>query len=477
MGFSVYTNVMSRAIRRQATDATSRISQNQQRLSTGLRINSAADDAAGLAISKRMDDQVRGKTVAQRNIADGISMMQTADSGLAEIGTILQKLRESAVGAASDTNNASDRKTLDDEANQLIAALDQIASSTMFNGKHLLDGSTQTVRLQTGANNRSEESVSLSFSNMSSAAMGQLVTETFTTVSASTAGTIVGGGDMVINGVEIIDSQPYATSVGHAGTNEQQSSAYAKGQAIIDSNIEATVEIIPPKVTHTFAAPASGAGGYNLEINGVRIYTNDLASSVEDLTTHINSFSDQTGVIATVQSSGSYTLETLEGRNINMRVGGTSATATQQGFRSSNQYRGGLKFKSDNSIHIVGKADVLGAPSADYSILADTNTVQSHVDFSTRDSALESIDRLDVAIDQVLAQRAKMGSTINQLEVTSSSLAATNESLSAAKGRIMDADFSMETAAMTREQILQQASMAMLSQANQAPRNLLSLIS
>ena len=479
MGLSINTNVVSRAIRKRSGLATARIAKSQERLSTGLRINSAADDSANLAISERMNKRIRGNNIARRNLSDGISMVQTAESGLGEINAILQKLRESAVAAANETYNGSDRSTLDNDAKQLIQAMNQIASSTSFNKKRLLDGTTQGLSIQAGASSRTDESVNLSFSNMSASAVGQLATETFATVSFLSAGAIVGGGDMLINGVEIQASSTFANDVGHnVFTNEQLSSAYAKGQAIISSNIDARVEIIPPTVTHSFVPLPVSSPGYNLSINGVTISvaTEPPPATIEELVNKLNAFTDSTGVSATLVDSSTYTLTAEDGRNMNLRAGGASAVS--QGWTTAPvQHRGGLKFTSDKAINIVGKAFLLGAPTNNYSIIPDTNSIQNRVDLTSRDGARESIDRIDVAIDQVLAQRAKLGSAANKLESLSTSLSSTNENLTAAKSRIKDADISAESAKMTRDQILQQASLAMLSQVNQAPRNLLSLIS
>ena len=171
-------------------------------------------------------------------------------------------------------------------------------------------------------------------------------------------------------------------------------------------------------------------------------------------------------------------LTTEDGRNINLRAGGANALA--HGWTAAPvQHRGGLKFTSDKTINIVGKAQVLGAPALtnNYSILPDTNSVANRVDFTSRANALEAIDRLDVAINQVLTQRSSLGTASNKLRTIATSLSTTNENLSAAKSRIEDADFSMESANMTRDKILQQASVAMLSQAKSAPQALLSLIS
>lgn len=154
MALSVFTNVASLKGQRQLGKVTNQLEKSFQRLSSGLRINGAADDSAGLAITERMEAQVRGMDQARRNSADAVSLVQTVESGLGEVNGILQRLRELSVQAANDTNTSADRDTLDSEASQLISSLDQIASSTEFNGQKVLDGTTSSMTFQTGANNQ-----------------------------------------------------------------------------------------------------------------------------------------------------------------------------------------------------------------------------------------------------------------------------------------------------------------------------------
>lgn len=467
MALNVFTNVASLNSQRHVSKVTNSLTTSFERLSSGLRINRAQDDAAGLAIAERMETQVRGMDQARRNAADGVSLVQTVESGLGEIGSILQRLRELSVQAASDSNTTSDRGTLDNEASQLIASLDQIASSTEFNGQKVLDGTNNTFVVQTGANNSADQRLSVALTGVRAGQLGGLARETGAAAVNSTA--IAGGGDLTVNTINVVASSTYASDVGDAAGNEQASSAYAKAKAINASNTGATAHAEAAVDTNTFAATATT---YTLSINNVSIFQGDNASSVEDMVSRINAHSEETGVVAT-NSGGSYSLTAEDGRNINV-----NASAALQGFANgADATRADVTFSSSDNVVIGGSTGggLIGF-SAAQTIAVDSNNLNTNVDLSTRTGALEAIDRIDSAITNVLEMRGRMGAIQNRLEATSSNLASVSENLSAAKSRIKDADFAMETAALTRNQILQQAASAMLAQANQAPQQALQLL-
>ena len=465
MTLNVFTNVASLNAQRHLGKTTNKLATSFERLSSGLRINNAADDAAGLAIAERMDSQVRGMDQARRNAADGISLVQTVESGLGEVGAILQRLRELSVQAASDSNTVSDRATLENEANQLIASLDQIASSTEFNGMKVLDGTNNNFTIQTGANNQADQRLSVALGGVRAGQLGSLARQTTGAVGTTA---IAGGGDVVINGVNIVASATYASDIGDAAGNEQSDSAYAKAKAINASNAgvkavaEATVD------TNTFAA--AGAN-YTLTINNVQIFQSDQAASVEDMVSRINAQSDKTGVVAT-NAGGVYTLTATDGRNINV----TAAAGATQGFGAgTEQLRGTMTLSSNENVVVSAGGTFVGLAGA-ATIAVDGNNLNTNVNLSTRIGALEAIDRIDASIQRVITLRGRMGAVQNRLEATSSNLAAISENLSSARSRIRDADFAMETASLTRDQTLQQAASAMLAQANQAPQQALQLL-
>ena len=477
MGLTVFTNVASMNGQRQLGKVTSNLEKSFERLSSGLRINSAADDSAGLAITERMEAQIRGMDQARRNSADAVSLVQTVESGLGEVNGILQRLRELSVQAANDTNTTADRETLDSEASQLISSLDQIASSTEFNGQKVLDGTTSSLTFQTGANNQSDQSITVNLGGVRAGQLGQMATETgAASVDVSAiSGAATGTGAVVINGQSIVSSSTYGADVGNAVGNEQDSSAYAKAKAVNASGVGVKANANATTSSVTFAA--AGAA-YTLQVNGTTVLDAGSAASQEELVNQINLHSETTGVSAAL-NGGNIDMTANDGRNININVeqGGAAVAAgtTAQGFTTAASAQGTVTLTSDENITISDGGEHLGFSATD-SITVDSNNLNTSVDLTTRAGSLQSIDRIDAAVEKVLDLRGRMGAMQNRLEVTSSNLAAVSENVSAAKSRIRDADFASESATMTRNQILQQAASAMLSQANQAPNMALQLI-
>ena len=451
--------------RRHLEAADSRLTTSLQRLSSGLRINRASDDAAGLAITERMNAQIRGMGVAQRNIADGVSVVQTAESALGEISAQIQRLRTLAVSSSNDTNTASDRATLDNEAKEILDSIDQIAESTRFNGTALLDGTITNFTVQSGANNSADQRIELSLQSARSSSLGHLAMEMATN---SVALAPITGSNLVINGESIVSSMTYADEIGQIPTiNEQRNSAYSKAEAINASNVGVKAKVATNVVTNTFSAAGSN---YSLRINGVAIFTNDQASSIEDLMNQINLHSEETGVVAQNQGT-QFRLLAHDGRNINI-----GSNATEQGFSVGlNQNRGRLGLISDENIRIQSGGNVIGFSATD-SIAVDNRNLAKNFNLSTRISSQLGIDRADAALAKVSAMRGKLGAQQNRLEITASNLSTIEENLAATTSGIRDADFMIEAANLAREQVLQQAASSILAQVNQAPNQALALI-
>ena len=481
MALTVFTNVASINTQRQLGKVTNNLEKSFERLSSGLRINGAADDAAGLAITERMDAQVRGMDQARRNSADAVSLVQTVESGLGEVNGILQRLRELAVQAANDTNTAADRTTLDAEASQLIASLDQIASSTEFNGQKVLDGTTTSLTFQTGANNQTDQSIQVNLEGVRAGQLGNLAFKEGSAVSSTAIAGAAGAGDVQINGQRVNAASTFGSDVGHSATNGQNSSAYAAAKAINASQITG-VKANANATESTVAFTTAGAAAYTLQINGTTIQQGGTIATIEDMVNQINIHSETTGVTAAIDGSD-IDLTAADGRNINVVVTNAATVATggaaTQGFGADASARGTVSLTSNSNITVDAGADIIGmatAGTATASIVVDTDNLNTKVDLSSRDGSLAAIDRIDSAMEKVLGLRGRMGAMQNRLEVTSSNLAAISENVTAAKSRIRDADFASESALMTRNQILQQAASAMLSQANQAPNMALSLL-
>lgn len=469
----VNTNVMSLNAQRNLNSSQRTMSTAIQRLSSSLRINSAKDDAAGLAISERMTAQIRGMNQAVRNANDGISLSQTAEGAMGETTNILQRMRELALQSANSTNNSGDRQAIQEEVNQLQSELNRIANNTEFNGQRILDGSFSSASFQVGAN--ANQTISFAIGSVKASSIGGIAAEDGTEVAAAAATDITisigGGAATTIN-----------SSAGFAGSANGQdaTSAYAKAAAINDAGISGLSVTATTSGTQTVGAiGGTAADTYNLTINGVAVYTNEdvaTALSNSDLRDAINGVSDQTGVIASL-NGGDLTLTAADGRNITVTESGTGFTAGTDGITVTGgdfdgALRGSLSISAVDSIAIGGTVANLGLSAA---IAKDSLGVDT-IDVSTASGAQEAIKRLDSALNSVTSNRAAMGALQNRFESTISNLQNVAENLSAARSRIQDADFAAETANLTKAQILQQAGTAMLAQANSIPQSVLSLL-
>lgn len=468
----INTNVMSLNAQRNLTGSGKALATAIQRLSSGLRINSAKDDAAGLAISERMTSQIRGMNQAIRNANDGISLAQTAEGAMQETTNILQRMRELSLQSSNSSNNSGDRQAIQEEVSQLQSELDRIALNTEFNGQRILDGSFTSANFQVGAN--ANQTISFSIGSIKASSIGGIASEDGSTVTGAAATDITiaigGGAATTIN-----------SSAGFTGNAYQDAtSAYAKAAAINDAGIAGLTVTASTSGTQTVGGiGGTAADTYNLSINGVAVYTNeDVATALTNsaLRDAINGVSNQTGVIASL-NGGDLTLTAADGRNIAVTESGTGFTAgtdglTVTGGDFASTLRGTLSITATDSIAIGGTVATIGLSAA---IAKDSIGIDT-INVGTAAGAQTAIKRLDSAISSVTSNRAAMGALQNRFESTIANLANVAESLSAARSRIQDADFASETANLTKAQILQQAGTAMLAQANSVPQSVLSLL-
>jgi len=475
MAMVINTNVASLNAQRQLNRTQTTLNTSLERLSSGMRINSAKDDAAGLAISDRMTAQIRGLNQAVRNSNDGISLAQTAEGALQESTNILQRMRELAVQSANDTNSISDRKALQAEVTQLGAELDRIAQSTEFNGKRILDGSFSGATFQVGAN--AGQTISFGIGSAKSSAMGQIANQTGTDVTA------VAATDITI-AMGTGTAQAITTSANYTdGTYKDATSAYAKTAAINDAGITG----LRASATNSGDVTYGAVGGtaldtYTLTLNGVDIYNNaDVAATaltINEVRDAINTQTDSTGVLASV-SGAVLSLTASDGRNIVVAESGTGFTAGTDGlgvtgddFVAGTTKRGTVQLSAAENIVLAGTVATLGFTG---NITLDTNGIDD-VDVSTQAGSATAIQRVDAALTAVDTIRGGLGAIQNRFESTIANLQNVSENLSAARSRIQDADFAAETASLTRSQILQQAGTAILAQANQSQQSVLSLL-
>ncbi|MDH1674363.1 flagellin [Comamonas aquatica] len=428
MAATINTNIASINAQRNLTLSGQSLNTTMQRLSSGLRVNSAKDDAAGLAISERMNTQIKGLTVASRNANDGISLAQTAEGALGKVGDMLQRMRELAVQAGNATNSASDRKALQAEVSQLSAEIDRVAKQTNFNGTKILDGSFAGAVFQVGAN--SGDNITLGAlvdtrsSQLSSVSYAQSEQPSVGTATPITAGQPLA--DFSVASVGELGIQ-----VTSGGTTTTVSLGSLPAADSPQQRLGQVVEAINKKSADT------GVTAYLTKIDGTENYKVELMSEKLDATGE--PVQVEFGSIA----SGTF------------GTPGTDFTAAMTGLDST-------------VVNIAGGAT--GATS-----VMEARGIQD-VDVSTQSGAWVALKKIDSAVDQINSARATLGAVQARFENTVNNIDIQVENLSAARGRIVDADFAMETANLSRTQILQQAGTAMVAQANQIPQNVLKLL-
>ena len=502
MALGINTNVASLSAQNQLQKSQDLSNQALERLSSGLRINSAKDDAAGLAISTRFQSQISGLNVAQRNANDGISLAQTTEGALEEITNNLQRIRELAVQSANATNSASDREALNDEVQQRIQEIDRISTQTAFNGLKVLDGSFAKQDFQVGANAGETIGIDLTQSTRS-ADLGEI--ETATATRAVTAGITVEGG----LSIQVGSGSAVEIGISTAGTEGGQDadSAFAIAESInaadVGGGLTASASTEITKAFTAFSNVENSGDTYRLKINDVDIYGSDAAgldlnasapADIDAFKDAINAKSEFTGVTAEVADNGTDLVFTAaDGRNINFSEtlvedsgGSTTTLAGGLGLDSTKTdtnpatetNRGDLTLTADEGITLSGTELAAISSTGSASTIAKAADGQSldDINIGTVPGANEAIKRMDSALNTVNELRGQLGAIQNRFESTIANLATSVENLSASNSRILDADFAAETAKLSKSQVLQQAGISVLAQANARPQQVLSLL-
>ena len=475
----INTNISSLTAQRNLMSSQASLSTSMQRLSSGLRINSAKDDAAGLSISERMTSQIRGSNQAACNANDGISLAQTAEGDMAQIGSNLQRMRELAVQSANGTNSASDREALNGEVQALSAEIDRVAQNSSFNGNKLLDGSFVAQKFQVGANASANDTITVaSIASARTSSLGGSGTSTATTkTGAAATATALAAGELTLNGFQV-----GASSVG-ASPGQSVGSAFSKAAAINAVSAQSGVTATAQATTITGAAastPAAVATGITTTINGIQV--GNIAAGADAIgqgantAAAINLVSSQSGVTATADNTGKVTLTAVDGRDIAIGAGFTTANT---GLTSATT-NGTIKLDTSNAAGIVisGGAPANAGFTAGTTAATTTLSVNSisSINVLTAANATNALSAIDGALATVSSSRASLGAIQNRFTSVVTSLQTTSENLSASRSRIQDADFALETANLSRAQVLQQAGTAMVAQANQLPQGVLSLL-
>ncbi|WP_296059053.1 flagellin [uncultured Amphritea sp.] len=498
----IITNTASLNAQNNLNKSSNDLQTSLQRLSSGLRINSAKDDAAGMAISDRMTSQIRGLNQAVRNANDGISLAQTAEGAMGESTNILQRMRELAIQSANDTNSASDRANLQKEVSQLQSELNRIADTTTFNGKNILDGTFTSAKFHVGS--EADQTINVSIGSTRATSMGNYSITTNGTHTAALAGAAAVGTSTVVTAEDLTISGPSGSAtvaVGDgdsaktiaANVNAQQSSTGVTAKAITQANLTNISTL--GTVSFTLTGDTDG-GAQAITASGI------TSTDVSALSDAINAKTGQTGISAELSSDKtSIKLVSSNGDDIliaNASDGDStdSAVMTVTGLNSDGTATTGQALTDDgaadggdtDSTRVGG--DVTFSASASFSVTsgsagglfgstaANTAALSSvaAIDVSSQSGSNSALDVIDQALAFISESRADLGAVQNRLESTISNLSNISENISAARGRIQDTDFAAETANLTKNQILQQAGTAMLAQANSLPQGVLSLL-
>jgi len=576
MALVINTNVASLNSQRQLMNSGAALDRSTERLSSGNRINSAKDDAAGLAIGNRMTSQVRGLDQAIRNANDGVSLIQTAEGALQESTNILQRMRELSVQSANGIYSDADRKTLQAEVKQLQSELTRISETTTFNGQNLLDGSMGTKSLQVGA--QQNQTIDISIGSFSANSLGgstgdlagsatnltalQALTtgelevndKSATVLTAANAGTVnnmlnvlnadfntvgvqvstvaefsaanVGSGVLVAGTdtmtIAITDGNGQAQNLTITGTNSMkevvskinesagglvQASLNDAGKLVLTGQNTANIVVAGTGTGATAVGGAGNSGGFSLVFNktpgnttGIKVETSDAPAlatiglnatqtdgSIQGasvLTANVGALNKGDMIINGVEIGpvAAGTTGTTQAANVIDAINEKSAETGVIAYASGTD---AISLKSVSGAEISVKAgENLTGGAATLTLrtgLLERNATEgagsvASIDISTEAGAQKAIGIIDKALEQVNATRADLGAANNRLDFTVSNLSNISEKTSAARSRIMDADFAAETANLSRSQVLQQAASAMLAQSNARPQQVLSLL-
>lgn len=475
MGIFVNTNVRALNTQRSLNMSNKGLDRTFQRLSSGKRINAAKDDAAGLSISTRFTAQIRGLNMAVRNTNDGISLTQTVEGALQESTNILQRMRELSVQAANDVNTRSDRSAINAEVQDLISELDRIAETTTFNDQKVLNGDYMQGYFHIG--HKADDTIQVNIRDTRAKSLGRSAIMTTATVTTNALSRTAG--DFTIegaNGAVTVRSTSAADDA--LSTSYRAGSAIAKAAAINDMTPYTEVEARVLETEHVAANPIAGGtldSTSYIQINGEILTTFDVQPDDGDhmLKDQINSVADRTGVIASYDINGRLVLKASDGRNIEIVV--SDAIAEAATGLSTMVATARIELSSPEQYEIGGaNAGFVGTAAQ----IVGVDSLQSidSVDTETRESSNHAITIIDRALEQVSKERSALGSLQNRLESTVNNLTNVVENASASRSRILDADFAAESASLARGQVLQQAGISILAQANQGPNMALSLL-
>lgn len=500
----VNTNVAALSAQASMMKNTRELEDAMAKLSSGHRINTAADDAAGMSISERLDSQIRGLSQAIRNSQDGQNLIDTVEGASSEVVVVLQRLRELAVQASNDTNSAVDRGFINREAQQLISEINRIGSTTQWNGMNVLDGTFANKVIQTGAG--VNETIGVAVNDLQSRAIGNHVVRGHaadTSAAAAPASNGLTGGATIIAGFAGIKT---ITTVADDTAREFRDDV---------NNVSSFTGVTAASRTNALLKTLSADGSVQLEIgkqgtvdgtspsaNGlssVTVAANITQTDFTALRDAINNVSGETGVTASFfeGKTDEILLTDLDGDDIVLGnfdhdtgsatitvqaydffgtsvASGSSAETLTQGASDSGTIRGEIQLSSSQSFNVSTAItnDFFGAPTS----AASSLEMLGDIDLGSVAGAQAAMDVIDGAINMVNNQRASLGAVSNRLDNTINNLTNIVENTTASKSHIKDANFAQETSKLTKAQILNQAATSMLAQANASKQTVLALL-
>ncbi|MBE0360263.1 flagellin [Pseudoalteromonas aliena] len=476
MALSVNTNTASLNAQRNLSKSSDALGTSMQRLSSGMKINSAKDDAAGLQIANRLTSQVNGLGVAQRNANDGISMAQTAEGAMQESSNILQRMRDLSLQSANGSNDADARAALQKEVGALQQELTRISETTKFGGTSLIDGSFGTKQFQVGSN--ANETINVSLRDMSADAIGanEIKGAATSTVSAlgdvqsvSLANNMATSAQTVnLNGVDVeiaanSGAADIAATINASGAGVKAEAELETEIVGIDSGANAVITIGEDEYDLGKFGGDMGRLAKDMQADGHDAIYDDSSKTITLKTTGVNGV-DVAGTAAA--GVGSFT------------VGGKAVTSTNLVASVSAE----LNLSSADKIGISGSSadEIFGSDAGTIISTGGSSKLTAVEDIdisgSTAIGAQNAIKTIDAALAQIDAQRADLGAVQNRFGHTISNLANVSENVSASRSRIQDTDYAAETAQLTKNQIMQQAGTTILAQSNQLPQAALSLL-
>lgn len=471
MALTVNTNTASITTQVNLNKSSSNLATSMQRLSSGLRINSAKDDAAGLQISNRLTSQINGLGQAVKNANDGISIAQTAEGAMQASTDILQKMRTLALSSSTGSLSADDRKSNNDEYQALTAELTRIAETTTFGGQKLLDGSYGTKAIQVGAN--ANETINLSLENVAASNIGSQQVKSLG-IDPSTTGVAGGVVDIVGNGQSA--NLTIAAGSSAKATAQQLNGAISGLSASASTEAEFVVGVAAATTPASFTL---SVGGQDVKFVGVT----DTAGLADQL----KSNSAKLGISVNYDSvKGTLSVKSDSGENLNFSASTDAGSITVATKDGSGDYGNAIALA--DGIKATGAVNLDSAKGYSLSGLgvtglfdagttatsAKTSIAQTNVTDATE--AQNALAVIDKAIGSIDSNRSNLGATQNRLTTTVDNLQNIQKNSTASRSTIQDVDFAAETAELTKQQTLQSASTAILSQANQLPSAVLKLL-